>query len=64
MAAVRVCGTVLLCVLVVEIAVLTAEVADGPATRTRGQGRTPNGRRRQQVSFFRDILSVFGFLNP
>ncbi|XP_021929751.1 uncharacterized protein LOC110834661 [Zootermopsis nevadensis] len=50
MAAVRGFGTVLLlCVVVAEVAMLATEVYDGTATRTRGQGRAPNGRRRQQV---------------
>ncbi|KAJ4449819.1 hypothetical protein ANN_01225 [Periplaneta americana] len=33
------------------LAVVAAEVEDGSATRVRGQGRTPSGRRRQQVIF-------------
>ncbi|XP_023710755.1 uncharacterized protein LOC111866229 [Cryptotermes secundus] len=50
MAAVRGYATVLLlCVFIAEIAVSAAEVAEGSAARTRGQGRTPNGRRRQQA---------------
>jgi hypothetical protein len=54
MLAVRGYATVLLlCALVVQIAVMAAEVADGTAVRVRGQGRTPNGRRRQQVSLYR-----------
>ncbi|XP_069675740.1 uncharacterized protein [Periplaneta americana] len=31
------------------LAVVAAEVEDGSATRVRGQGRTPSGRRRQQI---------------
>ncbi|PSN50139.1 hypothetical protein C0J52_15097 [Blattella germanica] len=45
---------VLLCIVVVEIALISAEVSDGRTQRTRGQGRTPNGRKRQQV-----VLSLF-----
>jgi hydroxymethylglutaryl-CoA reductase len=37
----------LLCVLVTEIAVVAAEEAGSSAIRARGQGRTPNGKRRQ-----------------
>ena len=48
MAAVRGCTiTLLLCALLLATAVTAADESDSAATRARGQGRTPNGKRRQ-----------------
>jgi hypothetical protein len=47
----------LLCALIVEFAVTEAEVAHGSAIRMRGPGRTPGGRRRQQVRLYRVFSS-------
>jgi hypothetical protein len=61
MAIVSGCATfLLLTVLVVEIAVIAADVS---AIRTRGQGQTPNEKRRQQVSCCRMFSMTLLWLN-
>ena len=57
MVAVCRCTTVLLlCVLVTEIAVVAVEEAGSSAIRARGQGRTPNGKRRQVSRYIQGVL--------
>jgi hypothetical protein len=51
----------LLCVLVTEIAVVAAEEAGSSAIRARGQGRTPNGKRRQVSRYIQGVLTNCSF---
>jgi hypothetical protein len=57
MTAVRGYSTLLLlCVLVTEIAVAAAKEPGSSAIRARGQGRTPNGKRRQVSRYIQGVL--------
>jgi len=56
-----VCGctiTLLLCALLLAAAVTETEESDSPTTRARGQGRTPNGKRRQVKGIIQDVLII------
>jgi hypothetical protein len=56
------CGcaiVLLLCVLVVETAVMEADAPDSAAARARGQGRTPNGKRRQVNRHIQSVITEY-----
>ena len=56
-----VCGctmTLLLCALLLATAVTASEESDSAPTRARGQGRTPNGKRRQVKGNIQGVLII------
>jgi hypothetical protein len=58
MAAVRGCTIrLLLCALLLATALMAADESDDAATRARGQGRTPNGKRRQVKGNIQSVVT-------